>query len=273
VTIFADGTPVGTVPLVNGRATFEAATIHAGARSITATYNGDAAFESSTTTAMNQNIRKAPTAVAPQSTPILIGESPLITVSVIVTPGTAVVAAGSVSISEGRAVLGNETLAGGKVTFNLSPFLVGDYPLIVNYSGSEDFEPSSATMIQSVTLPAVSIHGTRVTEGNHGLTTTSLVVTLSAAIALPVRISFSTIAGSATEGEDYENASGVIELAPGELTKSIELHIFGDTTAEEDETFSVLLSNPENATIETSAAFVVIVNDDAVPPRRRPSRH
>ena len=92
-------------------------------------------------------------------------------------------------------------------------------------------------------------------------------------ISEKVRVSFSTLAGSATQGVDYEGASGVIEFASGELTRSIEIHIFGDTFPESDETFSVLLSDPVNATIETPSAVVVIANDDQVPARRRPSSH
>jgi hypothetical protein len=273
VTILAGGSPLGTVPVVNGTATFDAAAFHPGTKSITASYSGDSNFEASISSAIQQNVSKAQTAVDTKlKTPILIGELPLITIYVNV-PGSALVSTGTVSVSDGGAILGTQTLAGGVATLNINPLTVGDHTLLVNYSGDADFEASSATAFQSVVAPSVAIHGTRVAEGNHGVTTVSLVVSLSASIGQPVRVSFSTLAGSATEGEDYEKASGVIEFAPGEITKSIELHIFGDTTAEEDETFSVLLSNPENATIETASAMIVIANDDSVPPRRRPSRH
>jgi len=128
-------------------------------------------------------------------------------------------------------------------------------------------------VIQSVILPAISFHGTRVDEGNRGVTVATIVVSLSAPVQVPVRVSFSTLGGNATEGEDYEKASGVIEFAPGQVTRSIELHIAGDTVPEADETFSVLLSDPVNATIDTPSAVIVITNDDQIPPRRRPARH
>jgi hypothetical protein len=273
VTIFADGVSLGIAPIVNATATFETSALHAGVKSITATYAGDANFAVSTSSAIQQNVGKAQTEVDPRTRTAFVGESPLITVFVNVTPGASLVPAGSVTLSEGGAVVGAETLGGGVARFFLSPLAVGDHTFVVSYSGDIDFEASSATIVQSVLAPSLSIHGTRVIEGNQGVTTLSLVVSLSTPISQPVRVSFSTVAGSAIEVEDYERASGVIEFAPGELTRSVELHIVADTYPESDETFSVVLSTPVNATIDKSSALVVIANDDPVPPRRRPSRH
>jgi hypothetical protein len=190
-----------------------------------------------------------------------------------VTPSSSLAPTGSVTLSEGGAIVGAQALVGGVARFSLSPLSVGDHTFVVNYSGDIDFEASSATIVQSVLAPSLSIHGTRVIEGNQGVTTLSLVVSLSAPVSQPVRVSFSTVAGSAIEVEDYERASGVIEFAPGELTRSVELHIVADTFPESDESFSVLLANPINATIEQPSAVIVIANDDQVPPRHRPSRH
>jgi hypothetical protein len=274
VTILADGLPLGTIPVVNGTATFQTSAFHSGTKSITATYSGDANFDASTPSAIQQNIAKAQTQVdARGRSPLFVGESLPITVFVNVTPVSSLVPSGAISISEGSAVLGTQILAGGAANLNLHSFAAGDHTLVVNYEGAADFEPSSETIVQSVVAPGLSIHGTRVLQGHRGMTTVSLVVTLSAPVSQTVRVSFSTVAGSATAGEDYESASGVIEFAPGEMTNAIELHVIGDTFPEPDETFSVLLSNPVNARIDTPSAVIVIVNDDQVPPRRRPSRH
>lgn len=273
VTILADGMTLGTVPLVNGTASFETAAFHAGATSITATYSGDTNFDGSTSSAIQQNASKAQTEVDARSRSVFVGESPLITVFVNVAPESTIVPSGVVTISEGSAILGTQLLAGGTVNVSLSPLTVGDHMLVVNYSGDMDFEASSETIVQTVGAPGLSVHGVRVLEGNRGITNVSLVVSLSVPVSQPVRVSFSTVAGSATAGEDYESASGVIEFAPGELMRTIELHVIGDTFPESDETFSVLLSNPVNATIDASSAMIVIANDDQVPPRRRPSAH
>jgi hypothetical protein len=272
--VLGDATPLGTAPVVNGTATFETAAFHPGEKSITATYNGDANFEASNAPAVQQNIGQAQTQVDPRPpAPVIVGESPRIAVLVNVTPGSALVPTGAVSVSEGSVILGTQGLVSGTASLILGPLPAGDHTLVVSYGGDADFEASSATIIQSVIVPTVAIHGTHVVEGNRGITTVSLVVGLSMRISEKVRVSFTTLAGSAKQGEDYEGVSGVIEFAPGELTRSIEVQVFCDTLPENDETFSVLLSDAVNATIETPSAVVVIDNDDQVLPRRRPSRH
>jgi len=64
----------------------------------------------------------------------------MVTVFVNLTPAPAFVPSGSVSISEGGAILGTEVLAGGTASFSLNPFAVGDHMLVVNYGGDADFE-------------------------------------------------------------------------------------------------------------------------------------
>jgi hypothetical protein len=272
--IFADGVILGTVPLVSGTAVFQTSAFHAGVKTITATYNSDANFEGSTAPAIQQNVAKVQTGIdARPGSGVLIGQSPFITVFVNVIPGSALAPSGAVSISEGGAPLGTQSLARGAAILSLDPMAVGDHTLVVTYGGDTDFEESSTTIVQTVGAPSLSIHGAHVIEGNRGVTNVSLVVSLSAPVAAKVRVSFSTMPGTATAGEDYESASGVIEFGPGELMHAIELHLFGDPTPEADEMFSVQLSAPFNATIDTPSALIVIANDDQVPPRRRPSGH
>jgi len=273
VTFLADGLAIGTGQLSGNTATLETPALHAGLRSITAAYGGDSNFNSSISSPIQLNVSKAQTEIDARSRVAVVGESPLITVFVNILPGSPLAPTGVVTISEGGTSLGTQLLAGGAASFSLRPLAMGDHTLVVNYSGDTDCEASSETIVQRVVAPGLSIHGTRVSEGNRGVTAVTLVVSLSAPVTETVRVSFSTVGGSAAEGEDYEKASGVIEFAPGELTRSIELHILGDTFAEGDETFSVMLSNAVNATIDTPSAVVVIANDDQVPPRHRPSRH
>jgi hypothetical protein len=273
VTILADGSAIGTVPLVNGTATFETASLHGGPRSITATYSGDANFEGSTAPAFPQSITRAATRIDVQTHAVLIGASPSIKITVNVPGRPDLVPSGTASIGDNTQVFDTASIVNGAVTFTLAPMPAGDHNLFVTFSGDGDFAASSATLTQTVTLPSISAAGTHIFEGDHGVTTATVVITLSAPVFVPVRVSFATVAGSAAEGEDYEKASGVVEFAPGQVTRAIELHIVGDTFPEGPESFTLLLFDPLNATIDTPSASVVIVNDDQVPPRHRPSRH
>lgn len=57
--------------------------------------------------------------------------------------------------------------------------------------------------------------------------------------------------------------SGTVTLNAGETTASIDINVFGDTTIEPDEGFTVTLSNPTGAALGTAAASMTIINDDA----------
>lgn len=56
--------------------------------------------------------------------------------------------------------------------------------------------------------------------------------------------------------------SGVVAFGVGESSKTITVYIAGDTAGERDETFSVVLSDPEGADILEGTASTVITNDD-----------
>jgi len=273
VSFSADGVPLGTAAVVNGVATLTIFPATPGPRNVIATFLGTGIFADSISGSITHSVGKAQTEIDARARTAFVGDSPIVSVVVDVVPSSSIVPTGSVTLSEGAVVLGAQSLAGGKANVSLGPLAIGDHTLTVRYSGDAGFEPSSTTIIQTVVAPAISIHGVHVIEGNQGITAVSLVASLSAPVSQAVRVSFTTVAGSATEGEDYERAGGVIDFAPGELTHAIEIHVIGDSFPETDETFSVVLSDPVNATIDTPSAVIVIANDDQVPPRHRPSRH
>jgi hypothetical protein len=74
--------------------------------------------------------------------------------------------------------------------------------------------------------------------------------------------SVATANGTATAGSDYVAKSGTSSIPSRTVTKTVGVTIYGDTTPEPDETFSVNLSNPSNATITDGQATGTILNDD-----------
>ncbi|WP_186514345.1 S8 family serine peptidase [Synechococcus sp. A15-44] len=78
-----------------------------------------------------------------------------------------------------------------------------------------------------------------------------------------------SIPGSSTTGEatadDFIATGGSLLFTNGESSKTITVEVKGDAVEELDETFSVLLSSPTNATIGTESASAVILNDDITP--------
>ncbi|XP_075257235.1 sodium/calcium exchanger 3-like [Convolutriloba macropyga] len=74
-------------------------------------------------------------------------------------------------------------------------------------------------------------------------------------------VDFETIDGSANQGSDFHYASGTLVFKPNETLKEITLHIVDDDVFEEDEHFSVKLSNIRNA---KSLASEKVHNDPSI---------
>jgi hypothetical protein len=128
-------------------------------------------------------------------------------------------------------------------------------------SGGQSATKAVVYPVPALPKPSASISGASAPEGN-GSTTLSFPVTLSASTPLPVSVSYATSNGTATSPADYASATGTVTFAPGETSKSITVTVVGDTANEPDETFTVALSNPVNATIATGTATGTIQNDD-----------
>jgi hypothetical protein len=102
-------------------------------------------------------------------------------------------------------------------------------------------------------------------EGNEA-TTISLHVALSAASDSPVTVSYATADGTATADVDYVARNGTIEIPAGATSADLEVGIIGDADMEEDETFSIRLSNPVNATLANPTLLLTISDDDIAAP-------
>ena len=96
--------------------------------------------------------------------------------------------------------------------------------------------------------------------------TARFAVGLSRASEQTVTVRYGTAGGTATEGTDYDRASGTHTFAPGETEKTILVQTREDALDEPDETFTVTLSNPIGATLEDgSATGTIIEYDESVP--------
>jgi hypothetical protein len=128
----------------------------------------------------------------------------------------------------------------------------------------------SATRIASFRVrglpkPSASIGDASGLEGNAGTTTLSFEVTLTAASRQTVSVAYETADGTAAAAGDYAAATGTLTFTPGETTKTISIGVVADTAVEQDETFSVVISDPVNATIDGGVATGTITNDDVRP--------
>ena len=114
----------------------------------------------------------------------------------------------------------------------------------------------------STSLPTISVSSSAVSEDNHGLATATFTATLSHASSNYTTVSYETMDGTATSGTDYVASQGNLVFRPGETTTTFSVPILGDIQVEENETFSVKLFNPVNATLATTQATATIFDDD-----------
>ena len=102
-------------------------------------------------------------------------------------------------------------------------------------------------------------------EGKRNKTTLfTFTVTLSAAYDQPVTMSFQTVNGTATTGDnDYVAKTGTLTFAPGETTKTITIEVKGDSKKEANETFYLdLFGNSSNSLFTKKRGIGTILNDD-----------
>ncbi|MGI8436352.1 MAG: Calx-beta domain-containing protein [Chthoniobacterales bacterium] len=126
--------------------------------------------------------------------------------------------------------------------------------------------PATVTILDDDTAPTFTIDSVSQNEGNSGTTPFVFTVTKTGSTSLPATVQFATADGTATTADnDYVAQSGMLTFAPGDTTMTITVNVNGDTTFEPDETFTVNLASPTNATITTATGTGTIVNDDAAP--------
>jgi len=105
-----------------------------------------------------------------------------------------------------------------------------------------------------------------VTEGNSGTTPVLFTVNIGTADTSPVTVAYHTQDGTANAGSDYTAVSGTLTFNPGDpLTQVVTVLVNGDLLNEADETFTLELSSPSDATLVDSSATATITNDDAPP--------
>jgi hypothetical protein len=153
---------------------------------------------------------------------------------------------------------GNDLVSGGPGADTL---VCGPGRDIAIADGSDKIAADCET-VQGVPKPTVSVANVSQAEGSAGSQPANFTVSLAKASALRVSVAYATADGTATAGSDYTATSGTLVFAPGQTSKTVAVPILGDTAYESDETFTLTLSNPVNATLGTATATGTIANDD-----------
>jgi hypothetical protein len=156
-----------------------------------------------------------------------------------------------------------------------TPTTAGTYSFSVitrNDEGSQNM-PTTITIAPSTTpaptptpspapTPKVSVSGTSVREGNSGRSLVRVTIRLSAASRTPVTVSGRTVNGTAVAGQDYVAEQGTVTIPAGRLSVTVPIWVIGDKAKERNETFTVVLTSANGATLGTARSTVTISNDD-----------
>lgn len=149
-------------------------------------------------------------------------------------------------------VVPKEPLVQGSVySVSISVIYAGDLvPTVTSWEFTADY------------VPKVSIGNASVVEGNARARQVKLTVSLSKPYELPVKVDYVTAAHTATAGSDFVTKSGLLTIPAGGTSGVITIDVKGDRISEPQETFTVVLSNPQNAKRWRTTGIGTIINDD-----------
>ena len=133
------------------------------------------------------------------------------------------------------------------------------------YRIEPDRSMASFRVIDDDPAPVLSVSGASASEGAGNVEFT---VTLEAELASrrAVTVDYATADGTASAADgDYAETSGTLTFAPGHTSRTISVPVNDDAFAERDESFTLTLSNPVNATLldgVDSIAVTGTIEDD-----------
>jgi hypothetical protein len=147
---FKNGSAVlGTVALSGGQATYAVSTLNGGTHTIKAVYNGSSEYGPSSASVF-QIVEPAATTTTLTSSlnPAPYGQT--ITFTAVVAPAAPATPSGTVTIKDGKKVLGSGSLVNGQMQISTSLLSEGAHTLTATYAGSANFSKSSGTLSQTI---------------------------------------------------------------------------------------------------------------------------
>ena len=122
-------------------------------------------------------------------------------------------------------------------------------PINAMFEGAAQFFQATGTINDNNPVPSVTVGDAMADEGGIAAFT----VMLSAVSGRDVTVDYATANGSAAAGSDYTAANGMLTIAAGNPTGTVEVTtLTDDDSSESEETFTVTLTNPSNAMLGTN---------------------
>jgi hypothetical protein len=275
------GTPTGTVTFLDGTttlgtgtlngsgvATFGTSSLTAGSHSITARYQGDSNFTTSTSTALTQVVNPATTtALTSSANPSVSGQNVTFTATVAPTSGTGT-PTGTVTFLDGTTTLGTGTLNGSGVatfaTTSTTPLSVGTHSITARYAGDANFGSSTSSAVSQVvnaasTSTTLSSSATPSVSGQNVTFTASVTATAPGSGTPTGTVTFKD--GSTTLGTGTLTASGVATFQTSSLSTPLSVGTHPITAVYEATTdFATSTSNTVSQVVNPANTQTTLVS-------------
>ncbi len=148
---FFDGSPsLGSATLTAGSAQISTSTLSAGSHSITAVYNGDTNFTSSTSSAILETVNAAPTATSVASSANPSSFDQAVTFTAVVQSPAGTTATGTVTFLDGSTSLGTAPLSSNSAQLAVSALSVGTHSVTAVYAGNANLSGSTSAALSQV---------------------------------------------------------------------------------------------------------------------------
>ncbi|AFZ60550.1 SBBP repeat-containing protein [Anabaena cylindrica FACHB-243] len=125
----------------------------------------------------------------------------------------------------------------------------------------------TGTITNDDVAPSVTINlsaDQTIVEGRTSPQNLTYTVTLSNTSNQTITVNYATSNGTAIAGSDYTNTTGTLTFNPGIKTQVINIPIVNDGINEADETFTLTLTSPTNASLGTKTSAITTITDTLV---------
>lgn len=155
VTVKDGAATVGSGALSGGVATVSTTTLTAGSHSITAVYNGDPNYATSTSSSLNQIVNaKSDTTTALMSSLNPSNEGQSVNFTATISPSSAT---GTVTFKDGPTTIGTGVVSGGIATFATSSLTAGSHSITAVYGGDNGDNGSTSAAVSQVVVGNTTI--------------------------------------------------------------------------------------------------------------------
>ena len=120
---------------------------------------------------------------------------------------------------------------------------------------------SHATSVRVTGPPAISVSDATVQEAEGAVLV--FTATLSHASSRTVTVDYATSDGTAVAGSDYTAASGALTFNAGDTSQTVQVTVLTDSEDEGQETLTLTLSNPSQATLADATGTGTITNGES----------